>query len=77
MSLEDPNVEGRGSSLRMPRTTRRFEVLYTQLGLSRVLEYVQLGLLDPSRVITMKVRKGPVQGLRRARAVPCGGFVAK
>ncbi|GIL87904.1 hypothetical protein Vretifemale_15949 [Volvox reticuliferus] len=31
-----------------------YEVLYYQLGLSRVLEFVQLGLLDPTRTITMK-----------------------
>ncbi|GLC38345.1 hypothetical protein PLESTB_001266800 [Pleodorina starrii] len=31
-----------------------YEVLYYQLGLSRILEFVQLGLLDPSRTITMK-----------------------
>ncbi|GLI65178.1 hypothetical protein VaNZ11_008641 [Volvox africanus] len=31
-----------------------YEVLYYQLGLSRVLEFVQLGLLDPTRTISMK-----------------------
>ena len=29
-------------------------MLYTQLGLARVVEWVQLGLLDPSTTITMK-----------------------
>ncbi|EFJ43975.1 hypothetical protein VOLCADRAFT_95820 [Volvox carteri f. nagariensis] len=42
--------------LKFPVTRQRpnYEVLYYQLGLSRVLEYVQLGLLDSSRTITMK-----------------------
>lgn len=31
-----------------------YEVLYNQLGISRVVEWVQLGLLDPSRTITIK-----------------------
>ncbi len=35
--------------------TRSFEVLYTQLGLSRLVEFIQLGLLDHSQTITMKV----------------------
>ncbi len=34
---------------------RSYEVLYNQLGISRVVEWVQLGLLDPSRTITIKV----------------------
>lgn len=39
-----------------PRTHRhRFEVLYNQLGVARLVEYVKLGLLDHRRVITMKV----------------------
>lgn len=33
----------------------RYEVLYKQLGLSRVVEMVQLGRLDPTRTITLKV----------------------
>lgn len=33
----------------------RYEVLYHQLGLSKILEFIQLGLLDPKKVITMKV----------------------
>lgn len=32
----------------------RYEVLYFQLGLSRLLEYIQLGLLNPASTITMK-----------------------
>jgi hypothetical protein len=32
------------------------QVLYRELGLSRVLRWVRLGLLDASEVITMKVR---------------------
>ncbi|GIL67833.1 hypothetical protein Vafri_21100 [Volvox africanus] len=42
--------------LKFPVTRQRppYEVLYYQLGLSRVLEFVQLGLLDPTRTITMK-----------------------
>lgn len=34
----------------------RYEVMYHQLGLTKVLEYIQLGLLDPKKVITMRVR---------------------
>lgn len=30
-------------------------MLYNQLGLGRLVEYIQLGLLDTSKVITMKV----------------------
>ena len=37
---------------------RRYEVLYYHLGLSRVAEFVQLGLLDAGRTITMKARAG-------------------
>lgn len=33
----------------------RYEVLYLQVGLSKILEHIQLGLLDPKKVITMKV----------------------
>jgi len=33
----------------------RYEVLYNQLGVTRLVEYVKLGLLDHTRVITMKV----------------------
>ena len=40
-----------------------YESLYAQLGLSKVVEYVQLGLLDPRRVITMKVGLGACTGL--------------
>ncbi|KAG2494701.1 hypothetical protein HYH03_007216 [Edaphochlamys debaryana] len=42
--------------LKFPVTRQRpsYEVLYAQLGLSRVAEFVALGLLDPSRTITMK-----------------------
>eukprot|EP00798_Chlamydomonas_sp_ICE-L_P007218 gene7218-325_t len=36
------------------RSRPSYQALYNQLGLSRVVEYVQLGLLDTSRVITMK-----------------------
>lgn len=33
----------------------RFQVLFTQLGLAKLVEYIQLGLLPRNRVITMKV----------------------
>lgn len=36
-------------------TACRYEVLYNQLGLSRLIEYCQIGLLDPTTTITMKV----------------------
>mmetsp|Transcript_5377 Transcript_5377/g.11806 ORF Transcript_5377/g.11806 Transcript_5377/m.11806 type:complete len:338 (+) Transcript_5377:69-1082(+) len=70
------NARGRGAHLlydggqlgliKFPVSRERppYEVLYTQLGLGRVLEYIQLGLLDTSRVITMKnlLDVGCVQG---------------
>ncbi len=37
-------------------TWRRYEVLYNQLGVGRLIEWIQLGLLDHTRPITMKVR---------------------
>lgn len=42
--------------LKFPITRQKppYEVLYNQLGLSRIAEFVQLGLLDSSRTITMK-----------------------
>ena len=40
----------------------RYEVLYTQVSLNRVVEYIQLGLLDPEKLLTMKV--GPPVGGR-------------
>mmetsp|Transcript_15920 Transcript_15920/g.41914 ORF Transcript_15920/g.41914 Transcript_15920/m.41914 type:complete len:333 (+) Transcript_15920:2188-3186(+) len=42
--------------LKFPVTRERppYEVLYNQLGVTRLLEYVKLGLLDHRRVITMK-----------------------
>ncbi|PNW76802.1 hypothetical protein CHLRE_11g476800v5 [Chlamydomonas reinhardtii] len=42
--------------LKFPVTRQRpsYEVLYYHLGLSRVAEFVQLGLLDAGRTITMK-----------------------
>ncbi|KXZ48296.1 hypothetical protein GPECTOR_29g71 [Gonium pectorale] len=47
---------GQLSFLKFPVTRQRppYEVLYYHLGLSRVVEFVQLGLLDPTRTITMK-----------------------
>lgn len=33
----------------------RYEVLYNQLGVSRLEEFAKLGLLDHKKVITMKV----------------------
>lgn len=42
--------------LKFPLVRERpsYEVMYTQLGLSKLLEYVQAGLLPQGRVITMK-----------------------
>ncbi|MEW5305569.1 MAG: hypothetical protein WDW36_008101 [Sanguina aurantia] len=49
---------GQLSLIKYPITRERpsYEVMYHQLGLTRVLEYIQLGLLDPKKVITMRVR---------------------
>lgn len=42
--------------LKFPVSRQRppYEVLYTQLGLSRLVEYIQLGLLKTDRVLNMK-----------------------
>ncbi|GAX85881.1 hypothetical protein CEUSTIGMA_g13297.t1, partial [Chlamydomonas eustigma] len=42
--------------LKFPITRERppYQVLYTQLGLSKLMEYIQLGLLSKEREITMK-----------------------
>ncbi|KAF5833875.1 ribosomal protein L18e/L15P [Dunaliella salina] len=44
------------SLLKFPITRERppYEVLYNQLGVTRLMDYVKLGLLDHRRVITMK-----------------------
>ncbi|KAG2423814.1 hypothetical protein HXX76_014974 [Chlamydomonas incerta] len=64
--MNGQNARGRGlhmlydggqlGLLKFPVTRQRpsYEVLYNHLGLSRVAEFVQLGLLDPTRTITMK-----------------------
>ena len=43
--------------LKFPVTRERppYEVLYSQLGLSKLVEYIQLGLLKHDSIITMKV----------------------
>mmetsp|Transcript_15426 Transcript_15426/g.26684 ORF Transcript_15426/g.26684 Transcript_15426/m.26684 type:complete len:297 (+) Transcript_15426:64-954(+) len=47
---------GQFGLIKFPVTRERppYEVLYNQLGLSRLVEYIQLGLLDHTRVISMK-----------------------
>lgn len=48
---------------------RSSPVLYRELGLSKVLRWVKLGLLDASEVITMKVCGGTGEGTGGRSAV--------